>query len=68
MDWLLSGLSIAVLWLMGNKTKWAPVVGLITQVVWIVYVFRIGEMGLMVGVLAYTAVHARNAYKWWKTN
>ncbi len=64
MDWLLSGISILMLWLMGNKSKWGPIVGIVAQVLWLIYVLRIEQYGLLLGVVAYAVVHARNLYKW----
>ena len=65
MSWIISLMSFIMLWLMGNKSKWGPVVGLINQILWIIYVFMIKEWGLLPGVLAFTFVHIRNLRKWW---
>lgn len=65
MDWILSAVSLLMIWLMGRKSKWGPVVGLLGQVLWLWWAWRIGQPGLLVGVIAYTAIHGWNTLKWW---
>jgi len=64
MDWLLSGLAIVSLWLVGNKNYWGFIVGLVTQVFWFYYAFTTEQFGLVPGVIIYTVVYARNLWKW----
>jgi hypothetical protein len=64
MDWILSILSTIMLWMMGNKNKFAPILGVITQILWIYYAIAIHQYGLLVGTIAYLIVHIRNAIKW----
>jgi len=66
MQWILSISSIAMLWLMGNKNKYAPLVGLLSQMLWIYYAISIAQYGLLIGVIGYTIVHIRNSYMWLK--
>lgn len=66
MTWLLSGLSLITLWLMGNKSKHAPLVGVLSQVVWFYYVFDTDQLGFLPGVIAYTVIHLRNSIKWYR--
>jgi len=66
MDWIVSFSSIIVLFLMGRKFWWAPIAGLGSQVLWIVYVIKTSQTGLMLGVLGFTFVTALNAIKWTK--
>jgi hypothetical protein len=56
-----------MLWAMGDKKWWAPFLGLVNQLFWIGFVIINKKWGLAPGVLLYTVVHARNAYKWMKT-
>lgn len=64
LSWVLSGTSAVMLWLMGNKTKWGPRVGIANQVLWIVYCVWTQQWGLLPGVLLYTAIHIRNLIRW----
>lgn len=64
MSWALSATSGLMLWLMGNKSKWGPVVGLTNQVLWVVYTVITKQWGLLPGVVLYAAIHARNLYRW----
>lgn len=68
MDWFLSVTSCLMLWLMGDKSKWGPVVGVCNQCLWVIYAVKIQEYGLLLGVFAYTGIHIRNFAKWWKVN
>ena len=61
---LLSVFSIAMIYAMGCKWKYAPLLGIFTQIFWIIFVIETGQYGLMVGVLGYLIVHIINAYKW----
>jgi len=65
-DWIISLTSCFMLWLMGNKSIWGPVVGIANQGLWIFYVIWTSQWGLMLGVILYTFVHLRNLMKWWR--
>lgn len=62
--WILSFTSVIVLWLMGNKSKWGPRIGILNQILWIVYSISLREWGLLPGVIMYTIVHIRNLKRW----
>jgi hypothetical protein len=64
MQWILSGCSVIMLWLMGNKNKYAPMIGIATQLLWIYYCISTRQYGLLAGVIVYTVVHIRNAVMW----
>jgi hypothetical protein len=64
LSYILSGFSLASLWLMGNKNKIGSIVGIIGQSLWVVYALMLKQPGLLIGVIAYTIVHIRNLIKW----
>ena len=64
MSWLLSITSVIMLWMMGNKNRYAPIVGIFNQILWIIYVIMKKDWGLLIGVLLYLTVHIRNTIKW----
>jgi len=64
MDWIISVTSCVMLWLMGNKSVYGPMVGVANQLLWIVYVIWTSQWGLLLGVSLYTIVHLRNLIKW----
>ena len=66
MDWALSAISMLVIWLMGNKNKYAPLVGVLGQVLWIYYAWDIEQYGLLAGTIGYLVIHLRNSCKWLK--
>jgi hypothetical protein len=63
-SYILSAFSLISLWLMGNKSIWGIRVGLLNQVLWIVYALMLKQYGLLIGVFAYTIIHIRNLEKW----
>jgi hypothetical protein len=65
LQWSLSVSSIVMLWLMGDGKKSGPVVGLLAQILWVWYVCRTDQWGLMPGVAMFTIVNARNCWKMW---
>jgi hypothetical protein len=60
---IITGLSI---WAMGNKTILGPIIGLITQVFWVIYVIMTSQWGLLPGVILLSAINLRNLIKWLK--
>jgi hypothetical protein len=66
LTWVISGVSIVTLWLMGNKSKWGPALGIVNQAIWIVYVVGTKEWGLLAGVVIPLFVQVRNLRKWWR--
>ena len=66
LTYCMSAVAVWSLYLMGNKNKYGPIVGIVNQVMWIYYVLYTEEWGLMIGVIVYTIVHIRNTYKWAK--
>ena len=65
MSWILSFTSMVMLFMMGRKVWWAPLLGIANQVLWIAYVYMTDQWGLLPGVIAYTVIHIYNARKWY---
>lgn len=64
--WISGAISVVMTWQMGNRRVWAPWLGLVGQVFWALLAWMTNQPGLMVTVLVYTFVHARNARLWWR--
>jgi hypothetical protein len=64
MDWIISGLSLIVIWTMGNKSWYAPFIGIFSQVFWVYYALSLKQYGLLIATIGYLFIHIRNAYKW----
>jgi len=64
LDWVLSMSSVVVMWLMGNKWRYAPLVGFCRQMLWIYYVCYTKHWGLLLGVLINAIIDIRNLIKW----
>jgi hypothetical protein len=66
LSWILSATSAIMLIAMGNKYKYAPMIGIFNQVLWIIYTVATKQWGLLPGVIIYLIVHIRNHRKWTK--
>jgi hypothetical protein len=64
LPWLLSAITIYMNVLAGNKTKWAWLVGLGNQALWLVWIIASGTYGLIPMNLALWVVYGRNHLKW----
>jgi hypothetical protein len=53
-----------MLWMMGNKSKYAPLIGIACQILWAIYAIWLQQYGLLISAFAYTGVHIRNYIKW----
>ena len=62
--WLLTTVGVVGLLLAGRKVKWAWLVGLSAQGLWLVYAIVTGQWGFVGSALAYGYVYARNAWLW----
>lgn len=66
LPWLLSAITIYMTVLAGNKTRWAWSVGLVNQLLWLVWIVTVGAWGLLPMNLALWIVYSRNHLKWMK--
>lgn len=64
MPWLLSGITIWMTVLAGNKTQWAWLVGLVNQGLWLIWILLSETWGLIPMNLALWIVYGRNHCKW----
>lgn len=62
--WLISLLSILMLWQMGNGSAWGPRLGLATSLLWVVYASYTRQWGLLPRIVVVGMVHTRNMLKW----
>jgi hypothetical protein len=51
---------------MGNKYKYAPLLGIISQILWVWYVITIQQWGLLIGEVGFLVVYVRDCIKWRK--
>ena len=61
---IISLVSVLMIYAMGCKWKYAPVLGIFNQVLWIIYILRTMQYGLIPGVVGYLLIHILNTYKW----
>lgn len=64
LPWLLSALTIWMMWAAGNKNPNAWLVGALSQVLWAVWIFETEAWGLVPMNVALAFVYTRNLVKW----
>jgi hypothetical protein len=64
LPWLLSAITIWMTLLAGNKSRSAWSVGLLNQVLWLVWIVAAQSWGMMPMNLALWVVYGRNYLKW----
>lgn len=64
LPWILSGLTIYMSILAGNKTRWAWLIGIANQALWLVFIVGTGTWGLLPMNIALWVVYGRNHLKW----
>jgi hypothetical protein len=68
LPFILSGVTIWMTLLAGNKHRHAWAVGLCNQALWLVWIITSSSWGLLPMNAALWAVYARNHLKWTKAN
>ena len=63
-SWLLTAVGVTGLYLAGQKKRWAWLVGLGAQSLWLAYAMVTQQWGFIVSAAAYGWVYARNALLW----
>jgi len=64
LPWLLSAITIYMTILAGNKSRYAWLIGLCNQALWLVWIFAAGAYGLLPMNAALWIVYSRNHLKW----
>lgn len=64
LPWLMSALTICVMWLAGNKSLWAWRISLVNQVVWLAWIIPTHTWGLLPLNIAMWITSSRNLVVW----
>jgi len=64
LPWLLSAITIWMTVLAGNKNPWAWAVGILNQLLWLLWIISVGAWGLLPMNIALWIVYGRNHLKW----
>ena len=64
LPWLLSAITIWMTVLAGNKNQWSWAVGLLNQLLWLLWIITVGAWGLLPMNIALWIVYSRNHVKW----
>lgn len=64
LPWLLSALTIATMWLAGNRSIWAWRIALVNQALWLWWIASTQTWGLVPMNAAMWVVTLRNLAKW----
>jgi hypothetical protein len=67
MDWVAGVLELVGAWFTGNKKKWAFLISMAGNAMWVCYVLRFNlAYGLLVVVVPMFFINGRNFLRWWK--
>ena len=66
LDWVLNGTQVATKLMMLKKTWWAPVLGLVSQVLFVVYAFYTSQYGFLITPFVMTPLYCIFVKKWYK--
>jgi hypothetical protein len=61
---LASAMTMASMWLMGNRSVWGPILGLVSQVPWLITIVGAQTWGLLPVFVAMVIIHSRNILLW----
>lgn len=64
LPWLMSLITIYTMFLAGNRNSWTWAVGLMNQVLWLIWILASESWGLLPMNLALWVVYLRNHMKW----
>jgi len=66
LELIISALGFLKTWKTGNKWTYAPLIGIISQIFWVIIIIRDAQWGLLPGCVMYTFLYNRNFIKWRK--
>ena len=66
LTWIMSAVTIATMWLAGNKNPLAWKIGLANQALWLTFIVGKEAWGLLPMCAAITFTYGRNLFKWQK--
>ena len=64
LPWLLSAITIYSMWLAGDRKRYAWLVGLANQALWLVWIVATESWGFLPMNFALWVVYGRNHWKW----
>lgn len=65
-SFVLTGVGITALWLVGKKIIWGWVVGMALQFLWFAYAILTEQWGFLISCVLYGYVNAKNYFEWKK--
>jgi hypothetical protein len=65
-SWILAGIGVTGIFLVGRKTIWGWLVLCVNEVLWIVYALTTKQYGFIVAAIAYGIVYVKSFMHWKK--
>jgi len=63
-SYLLGGLGVICLWMIGSKSSKGFLLGILVQLLWVVYAFQTEQYGFLASAVVYISVYIRNYWRW----
>jgi hypothetical protein len=66
LTWVLGAVGLTGFYFAGKRVWWSWYINLGCQILWVTYALVTGQPAFLVTAAVYSAIFARNAYKWTK--
>ena len=63
-SWFITVMTLTSMWLAGNKSKWAWILGLLNQGFWLVFIIEKEAYGMLLLAGCLVVIYTRNLYRW----
>lgn len=67
-SWLLMFVGVTGLYFSGKQKWWGWLIGLFSEILWIIYAIVTEQYGFIIFALVYAIVFAKNAYTWYNNS
>jgi len=64
LPWIVSLITLTTMWMAGNKSPKAWLLGLFNQILWAIIIIHAELWGLLPTTIGITFIYIRNFYKW----
>jgi hypothetical protein len=65
-SWVLTAFLLTVLYMTGKKIRAGWIVGIVSQIIWLVYAITTKQYGFLVGVILVGGMYVKNWIDWGK--
>jgi nicotinamide riboside transporter PnuC len=67
-SWLLMFVGVTGLYFSGKQKWWGWLIGLLSEILWMIYAIVTEQYGFIIFALVYAIVFTKNAYSWYNNS